>query len=125
MVHTCTATFPRRSRNRSGLCELALLDDDRGSLTAGQRATLRALAERSKLAHDLVTAFADRFATFPAEVVDARERELAAMRSLLACYGVADPTTGRRPGGFAGAGNRMDYRRLLARVARSSPRPWT
>jgi hypothetical protein len=84
-------------------------------LTSGQRATLRALTDRSKLAHDLVTAFADHYATFPARIVEAREEELAAMRLLLTRYGVADPTTGRHPGGFAGPGTRADYRRLLTR----------
>jgi hypothetical protein len=115
MVHACTATLKRNSRNRSGLRELAILDEPSGVLTSGQRATLRALAERSKLAHDLVTAFADHYAAFPAQIVEAREHELLAMRSLLARYGVADPTTGRHPGGFAGPGTRSDYRCLLAR----------
>jgi hypothetical protein len=95
--------------------EVAALDDRPGVLTSGQRATLRALTERSKLAHDLVMAFADRYAAFPDEVVNARERELVAMRSLLARYGIADPTTRRHPGGFAGSATRIDYRRLRAR----------
>ena len=43
MVHACTATSRRRSRNRSGLCQFAALDDHPGVLTSGQRATLRAL----------------------------------------------------------------------------------
>jgi hypothetical protein len=115
MVHACTATLPRSSRDRSALCDLATLDEHRGVLTGGQRVTLRALTERSKLAHDLVTAFADRYATFPVKVVDVQEWDLAAMRSLLARHGIADPTTGRHPGAFTGPGTRSDYRRLLAR----------
>jgi hypothetical protein len=76
---------------------------------------LRALTERSKLAHDLVVAFADRYATFPAQLTDAPERQLSAMRVLLARYGVADPTARRHAGGFTGPGTRTDFRRLLAR----------
>lgn len=95
--------------------EVTALDDRPGVLTSRQRATLRAMTERSKLAHDLVTAFADRYAAFPDEAVNARERELVAMRSLLARYGIADPASRRHSGGFAGSGTRIDYRRLLAR----------
>jgi hypothetical protein len=115
MVHACTATLQRNLRNRSNLRQPAALDGPPGVLTSGQRATLRALTERSKLVRDLVSAFADRYAAFPAQIVEAREQELATMRSLLARYGVADPITGRRHGGFAGPGTRTDYRRLLAR----------
>jgi hypothetical protein len=114
MLGDSTATLPRSSPYRS-TPEMDTLSKRVGVLTGGQRETLRALTERSKLAHDLVVAFADRYAAFPAQLTDAPERQLSAMRVLLTRYGVADPTARRHAGGFTGPGTRTDYQHLLAR----------
>jgi hypothetical protein len=114
MVGYSTATLPRSSRDRSAPGRGARKGRV-GVLTTSQRETLRALTERSKLAHDLVVAFAYRYAAFPAPLTDAPECQLAAMRLLLSRHGVADPTARRHPGGFTGPGTRTDYQYLLAR----------
>jgi hypothetical protein len=114
MVGDAAATLARSSRDRS-VGRVDTRPERTGVLTKGQREIMRALTERSKLAHDLVVAFVDRYTAFPTELADGPARQLAAMRSLLARHGVADPTVRRHPGGFTGPGTRTDYRSLLAR----------
>ena len=84
-------------------------------LTAVQAADLAGMAEEEKVARDLYRAFAARY---PSRVWDniaaAEASHLAAIRTLLARYGVADPTAGRSDGYFASAAFQAMYDRLLA-----------
>ena len=100
-------------RDRTGFCGVGVLDQPAGTLDAGQRAQLQALAARTKLVHDLVAAFADRYDPFPAELAPALTRELAALRLLLDRYGGTDAQAPFAPGQFADAGLRHDYERLV------------
>ncbi|GAA4711657.1 DUF2202 domain-containing protein [Phytohabitans rumicis] len=78
-----------------GTC-LWATDVPSGTLTGAQRTTLAAMAEEEKLAHDLYQAFGGRY---DADVFDriaaAETRHLAAVRTLLDRYGIADPTAGK------------------------------
>ena len=85
-------------RDRSGFCAPDLLDQPSGTLTSHQVALLGELAGRIQLGHDLLTAFADRYASFPSALAAAHTRELALLRTLLARYRIADPTARIDPG---------------------------
>ena len=84
-------------------------------LTAAQAGDLAAMAEEEKVARDLYRAFAARY---PSRVWDniaaAEASHLAAVRTLLARYGIADPTAGRAEGSFASATFQAMYDGLLA-----------
>ncbi len=82
-------------RDRAGFCGMDLAGQPSGTLTATQRTSLRAVTERTRLAHDLYAAFADRYATFPAQLVLAETQQLETLRALLARYGEPDPMAGR------------------------------
>ena len=72
------------------------------------------MAEEEKLAHDLYAAFAARYAAPVFDRIAAAEtRHLAAVRSLLERYRVADPTAGKATGSFASATVQTTYGRLL------------
>lgn len=87
-----------------------------GTLTGQQRAALADNAEEEKLAHDLYVAFADRYdATVFDRIVAAETHHLAAVRTLMDRYGVADPTAGLAPGSFATPAVQTAYDDLLAR----------
>jgi hypothetical protein len=85
-------------------------------LTSAQAADLAMMAEEEKVARDLYRAFAARY---PSRVWDniaaAEASHLAAVRTLLVRYGVADPTAGRADGSFASATFQAMYDRLLAK----------
>jgi hypothetical protein len=102
-------------RDRAGFCGVEVLDQPAGSIDLAQRAHLCAVAERIKIAHDLLAAFVDEYAPFPGELVAAQTRELMAVRLLLERYGARDPGTYASPGVFADAAARRDYERLRAR----------
>jgi len=76
-----------------------------GSLDLRQRARLAELADRVRVAHDLLLAFADRYAAFP-RLAEAQEREVRLLHDLLRRY---------PPGRFGGSTARDDYPDLLAR----------
>jgi hypothetical protein len=86
-----------------------------GTLTPEQSAALAGMAEEEKVAQDLYAAFA---AMYPSPVWDAigaaESTHLAAIRSLLARYGIADPTAGRAAGSFASPAAGTLYADLLA-----------
>jgi hypothetical protein len=85
-----------------------------GTLTSAQKATLAAIAEEEKLAHDLYAAFAARYDPVVFDRIAAAEtRHLAAVRTLLGRYRVADPTAGKAAGSFASATVQATYDRLL------------
>jgi hypothetical protein len=104
----------RSWRDRAGFCGMDLLDQPSGSLTADMKVLLGDLAERIKMNHDLLGAFADRHEPFPGQMVGAQTRELAAVRVLLDRYGVPDPTAGLPAGEFVHDGAQFGYDRLLA-----------
>jgi hypothetical protein len=84
-------------------------------LTAAQKTALAGMAEEEKLARDLYTAFAARYGTRVfATIGRAESTHLAAIRTLLARYGIADPTAGRAAGSFASADMAAMYTKLLA-----------
>ncbi|WP_329530963.1 DUF2202 domain-containing protein [Streptomyces sp. NBC_01450] len=92
---------------RSGLVE-------QGTLTADQKATLASMAEEEKLAHDLYTAFTDRYDVRIFERIAAAEtNHLTAVRTLLDRYVVTDPTAGKATGVFTDPTVRATYDRLL------------
>jgi hypothetical protein len=81
-----------------------------GTLTAEQKTTLAAMAEKEKLAHDLYQAFAGKYETVVFDRIAAAEtRHLAAVRTLLDRYGLADPTAGKTAGQFASADVQAAY----------------
>jgi hypothetical protein len=75
-----------------------------GTLTAAQKITLAGMAEEEKLAHDVYVALAastgDRRFT---RIAASELQHLSAVRTLLARYGIADPTAGKADGQFASA----------------------
>jgi hypothetical protein len=86
-----------------------------GTLTAAQRSTLQANAQEEKLAHDLYTAFAARYDDPVFDRIAAAEtRHLEALRTLLARYGIADPTAGLASGRFSDPTVQATHDRLLA-----------
>ena len=87
-----------------------------GTLTAGQKAALVGMADEEKLARDLYAVLATRY---PADVqfsriVRAESNHLAAVRTLLARYGVTDPTASLPAGSFANPATTSLYTGLLA-----------
>jgi hypothetical protein len=87
-----------------------------GVLTAQQRADLSEMAQEEKLAHDLYVAFAalyddQRFDN----IASAETQHLAAVRSVLTSYDIADPTLGTAQGEFTSAQWQGLYSQLLAR----------
>ena len=121
-------------RDRAGFCAVDALEQPAGTLDLAERARLRALAAHTKVGHDLVAAFADRYAAFPVQLLEAQMRELVAIRLLLSRYGLTDANATLRPGEFAGAEMQRDYDRLLTKgsigraegecaAARATPAP--
>ena len=86
-----------------------------GTLTSSQRATLVAMAEEEKLAHDLYVALAAKFPTLTqfSRIANAEATHLEAVRTVMARYGIADPTLNQAPGEFSAAFQGM-YDDLLA-----------
>jgi hypothetical protein len=88
---------------------------DQGELTAQQEATLAAMAQEEKLAHDLYVAFADRYDAMIFDRIAAAETQhLTIVRTLLARYGLTDPTAGLADGQFGDPTVQATYDRLLA-----------
>ena len=93
-----------------------------GTLTAAQRSTLQANAQEEKLAHDLYTAFAARYDDPVFDRIAAAEtHHLEALRTLLARYGIADPTAGPASGRFSDPTVQATYDRLLAEGLTGEP----
>lgn len=104
------------SRNgTAGTC--AMIDGvAQGTLTEAEKSTLQAMAEEEKLAGDLYQAFAGRYpaAAVFERIAAAEDQHLAAVRTLLDRYGLADPTAGQAAGAFTTASVQATYDRLLA-----------
>lgn len=100
---------------RDGSCGGLAVTAAKGTLTGQQQATLAAMAQEEKLAHDLYAAFADEYPDVIFDRIAAAEtRHLTAVRTLLTRYGLADPTAGRAAGQFGDPAVQSDYDRLLA-----------
>ena len=86
-----------------------------GTLTSAQKSTLVAMAEEEKLAHDLYVALAARFPAIPqfSRIAQAESMHLTAVRTVMARYGIADPTLNQAPGEFSPTFQTM-YDDLLA-----------
>jgi hypothetical protein len=100
---------------RDGSCLSPSTSAPSGTLSEAQRVTLAGMAQEEKLAGDLYQAFAGRY---PAVVFDriaaAEDQHLVAVRTLLARYGLSDPTAGKPAGQFSDATVQATYDRLLA-----------
>jgi hypothetical protein len=98
-----------------GRCLDPAVTGAKGTLTEQQQATLIAMAQEEKLAHDLYAAFADRYDAVIFDRIAASEtRHLTAVRFLLTRYGIADPTADRPAGAFSDPTVQGTYDRLLA-----------
>lgn len=85
-----------------------------GTITAAQKAGLASMAEDEKLAHDLYTAFGDKYGTPFTRITQAETRHLCAVRLVLKRYAIADPSAGETAGSFATASTQQLYDKLLA-----------
>jgi len=101
-------------RDRLGFCGGDPVDQPSGVLGPTQRATLRAVAARCKLEHDLLALFADRYQAFPAQLALSRTQAIAAIRPLLSRYGISDPSAMGGTGVMADAVTQADFDRLVA-----------
>ena len=98
-----------------GRCAGLAVTAAQGTLSDAQKATLAAMAQEEKLAHDLYATFAD---TYPAAVFDhvatAENQHLTAVRTLLQRYGITDPTAGEPIGQFSDRTVQATYDKLLS-----------
>jgi hypothetical protein len=100
---------------RDGTCLDPAITAAKGTLTEQQKSTLVAMAQEEKLAHDLYTAFAGKYDAVVFDRIAAAEtRHLAAVRTLLSRYGVADPTAGKSTGQLSDPAVQATYDKLVA-----------
>lgn len=86
-----------------------------GKLTQAQRTQLAAMAVSEKTSHDLYVQFAKAYGLPVFDHLAAAEaNHLQALRTLMARYGVTDPTAGKAVGVFGSAAAQATYDRLLA-----------
>ena len=87
-----------------------------GTLTSSEKTALAGMADEEKLALDLYTALAVRYPNDVQfqRIARAESMHLTAVRTLMARYGVTDPTAGLRAGSFANAATTSLYTSLLA-----------
>lgn len=119
-VGTVAAAGPQGGPRRGGGTPVTPPPTTSVTLTAAQKTALAGMAEEEKLARDLYAAFAARYPTRVWMNIGAAEStHLAAIRTLLARYSVADPTEGTAAGSFASAGIQALYTTLLAQGSAS------
>ncbi len=86
-----------------------------GTLTTAQQTALAGMAEEEKMAHDVYVALAattgDRRFT---RIAASEAQHLSAVRTLLARYGIADPTAGKAEGQFTSTTMASLYTTLVA-----------
>jgi len=88
-----------------------------GTLSTADVTTLQAMAEEEKLAHDVYVALNGTYGGVVfARIANSESRHLAALRKLMARYGVADPTAGLSEGEFATPATQQLYQDLLAQA---------
>lgn len=96
------------------------------ALTAAQMADLQGMVEEEKLAGDVYAALAAQYDDAELAAIAASEdRHAAALRTLLARYGVSDPTAGSEAGTFPTASVQALYDGLLARGSASLAAAYT
>ncbi len=96
-----------------------------GTLTDAQRAILVQMVEEEKLALDLYTAFSTQYATpVWSNIARSESTHLAAVRALLAKYGIADPTITLAAGDYATPAVDAMYATLLAQGQASESAAW-
>lgn len=102
-----------RIRGRDGTCVNLPAS---GTLTASQRAELVSMALNEKLTHDLYAQFYQAYHLRVFDNVAAAENNhLQALRTLMARYGITDPTAGQPAGNFgASSSAQATYDRLLS-----------
>ncbi len=100
---------------RSGGAQERLLTElPTGTLTDTQKQTLMRNAEEEKLAHDVYVKLADSSGDVRFTRIAAAElQHLRAVRTVLARYGVEDPTRGKAEGEFATRSVAADYHRYV------------
>jgi hypothetical protein len=109
-------TMPRGGQRDGGCLGIPGVVDPSGTLTEVQRTALAANAEEEKLAHDLYTAFADRYDLQIFDRIAAAETtHLDAVRTLMTRYGITDPTANQAPGHFTTPAVQATYDQLLAK----------
>jgi hypothetical protein len=109
----CPGGTGDRARDRSCLTGAGL--PAQGELTASQEATLAAMAQEEKLAHDVYVAFAARYdAMIFDRIATAETQHLTIVRALLTRYGLTDPTAGLADGQFGDPTVQATYDQLLA-----------
>jgi hypothetical protein len=85
------------------------------TLTAEEAAGLRWMVEEEKLAHDVYVAMYARWGlSIFTNISDSETQHVAAVRNLLAFYGLSDPSAGLGPGTFADAELQHLYDTLIA-----------
>lgn len=100
---------------RDGSCLSPSTSVPSGTLSEAQKASLASMAQEEKLAADLYQAFADKYpAVVFGRIAAAEDQHLDAVRTLLARYGLSDPTAGKPAGQFSDATVQATYDRLLA-----------
>lgn len=106
-----------RVHDRDGTC--ARLPAS-GTLSVSQRAELASMAQNEKLAHDL---YAQLYQAYHLRLFSnlgaAEAGHLQALRTLMARYGVTDPTAGQAAGHFSTPAVQAAYERLLAQARTS------
>jgi hypothetical protein len=91
-----------------------------GTLTTAQAAALAGMADEEKLARDLYASFAAMYPSAAWDNIGAAEStHLAAIRTLLRRYGIADPTATLPAGSFASADMAALYATLLSQGSTS------
>jgi hypothetical protein len=91
-----------------------LTNVDSGTLTTTQKASLAAMAEEEKLAHDLYVTFAVKYGTTSfSRISNAETRHLMEVRTLLKRYAITDPTAGKAVGTFATTSTQQLYNKLV------------
>ena len=93
-----------------------------GTPTTDQKTSLAGMADEEKLARDLYAVLATKYPNDVqfARITRAESMHLAAIRCLLARYGVTDPTAGLAAGEFASATTQSLYDSLLASATTSA-----
>ncbi|MFG1609722.1 DUF2202 domain-containing protein [Actinoplanes sp. NPDC049265] len=103
-----------------GVCDRLTVTAQQGTLSAAQKATLVAMAQEEKLAHDLYAVFAARYdAVVFDNIVRAESQHQTAVRTLLQRYGITDPTANQPAGVFTDKAVQATYDKLLAQGRQS------
>ena len=87
-----------------------------GTLTTAQRTALAAMAEEEKMAHDVYVTLAARYPELAqfTRIASSESQHLAALRTLMTRYGIADPTLGEAVGEFESTRMQNLYDTLVA-----------